>query len=68
MTQTVREMKIDVAIIADPYIMLNTQVWVTYTTGEAVIWSCNIRSFGDQPDTKHSGFVRAKLGNVNLPT
>ena len=66
LTQTVREMKIDVAIIADPYIRLNTQAWVTDTTGKAVIWSCNNRSFEDQPDTKHSGFVRAKLGNVNF--
>ena len=41
LTQTVREMKIDVAIIADPYIRLNTQAWVTDNTGKAVIWSCN---------------------------
>ena len=66
LTQTVREMKIDVAIIADPYIRLNTQAWVTDNTGKAVIWSCNNRSFEDQPDTKHSGFVRAKLGNLNF--
>ena len=37
LTQTVREMKIDVAIIADPYIRLNMQAWVTDNTGKAVI-------------------------------
>ena len=63
---THREMKIDVAIIVDPYIRLNTEAWVTETTGKAVIWSCNNRSFEDQPDTKHSDFVREKLGNVNF--
>ena len=66
LTQTVRDMKIDVAIIADPYTKSNTQAWVTDATGKAVIWSCSNRSFEDQPDTNHRGFVRAKLGNVNF--
>ena len=44
LTQTVRDMKIDVAIIADPYTKSNTQVWVTDVTGKAVISSCSGRS------------------------
>ena len=39
---------------------------MTDFTGKAVIWSCSNRSFEDQPETNHRGFVKAKLENVNF--
>ena len=39
LTQTVRDREIDLVIIADPYTRLNTQAWVTDTTGITAIWS-----------------------------
>ena len=47
LTQMVRDMKIDMAIIADPYIKSNSQAWVTDATGKAVTWSCSNSSFED---------------------
>lgn len=66
MTQLVREMKIDLVIIADPYIRPKTQAWITDVTGKAAVWSCNGRPFEDQPDSTQRGFVRVKLGGVHF--
>ena len=66
LTQSARELKIDVAIIADPYKQLSTQTWVSDATGKAVIWSCRNRPFEDSTDCTQKGFVRAKLGNVHF--
>lgn len=66
LTQLVREMKIDLVIIADPYTRPKTQAWITDVTRKAAIWSCNRRPFEDQPDSTQRGFVRAKLGGVHF--
>lgn len=66
LTQTVREMKTDLVIIADPYTRPKTQAWVTDATGKAAIWSCRGRTFEDQVDSTQRWFVRAKLGNVHF--
>ncbi|XP_046671179.1 uncharacterized protein LOC124361184 [Homalodisca vitripennis] len=66
LTQTVIEMKIDLAIFADPYTRLKTQAWVTDATGKAAIWSCRNRTFEDQVDSTQRWFIRAKLGNVHF--
>ena len=66
LSQTVREMKTDLVIIADPYTRPKTQAWVTDATGKAAIWSCRGRTFEDQVDSTQRWFVRAKLGNVHF--
>ena len=66
LTQTVRDREIDLVIIADPYTRLNTQAWVTDATGITAIWSCKNRPFEDQLDITQKGFVKVKVGNVNL--
>ncbi|ESN96734.1 hypothetical protein HELRODRAFT_163839 [Helobdella robusta] len=38
--QTVRELKVDLAIISEPYKHLNTQPWEMDSIAGAVIWSC----------------------------
>lgn len=64
LTQSVREKYIDMAIIADPYRRLNTQIWVTDATEKTVIWSSGNRSFEEEPNVTQKGCVRANLGKV----
>ena len=62
--QTVRDWKIDLVGITDPYKTLRTNQWASDATGKAAIWSCGKLLFQDNIDSTKKGFVRAKLGNV----
>ena len=64
--QTVRDWKIDIVIITDPYKPLITNQWASDATGKAAIWSCGELLFQDNIDSIKKGFVRAKLGNVHF--
>ena len=62
--QTVRDWKIDVVIIIDPYIPQRTNQWASDATGKAAIWSCGKLLVQDNIDSTQKDFVRIKLGNV----
>lgn len=64
--QTVREWKIDVAILVDPYKAGVTHPWVTDVTGEVAIWPSGNLPFQDIADCSQRGFVRVKLGGIHF--
>ena len=64
--QTVRDWKIDLVVITDPYKPLRTNKWVSDATGKAAIWFCGELLFQGNIDSIRKGFVRAKLGNVHF--
>jgi hypothetical protein len=43
--QTVRELKVDVAILCEQYKNMNETVWVSDTSGKAAIWVCGKHAF-----------------------
>ncbi|XP_015121780.1 uncharacterized protein LOC107044425 [Diachasma alloeum] len=64
--QTVRELKIDLVIISEPYRSLDTQLWETDKSRKAVIWSCGKYPFQDVAMTGEAGFVVLKLGGIHF--
>ena len=64
--QAVRDEKIDLVVITDPYKPLRTNQWASDAIGKAAIWSCGELLFQDKIDSTKKGFVRAKLGNVHF--
>ncbi|XP_060665439.1 uncharacterized protein LOC132797704 [Drosophila nasuta] len=61
--QTVRELKVDAALLSEPYKRIHSPKYVENTEGKASIWVCGL----EQPqltDVRSSrGFVRARWGN-----
>ena len=64
LTQTVRELKLDLVIISEPYRHLDTQQWVTDASTRAVIWSCGRYPFQGSVNCGEAGFVVAKLDGI----
>lgn len=64
LSQMVRDNGADVAIIAEPYRIPQSPVWVADETGKAAIWACGV--FPLQEVARHSGFVRAKVNGVHF--
>lgn len=64
LTQTVRDMKIDVAIISEPYRRFDIGArWVTDSPAKAGIWACGNHALFDSIENV-SGFVRAKTAGI----
>ncbi|ESN92784.1 hypothetical protein HELRODRAFT_164897 [Helobdella robusta] len=61
--QTVRELKVDLAIVSEPYKHLNTQPWETDRTVGAVIWSCSKLLFQNVINTE-ACFVATKVEDI----
>ena len=66
MMQTLRDWKIDLVVITDPYKPLRTNQWASDATGKAAIWSCGELLFHENINSTKKGFVRAKLENVHF--
>ena len=64
--QMVRDWKIDVVIMTDPYKPMRTNQWASDATEKAAIWSYGKLLFQDNIDSTQKGFMRAKLGNVHF--
>ncbi|XP_070140462.1 uncharacterized protein [Drosophila kikkawai] len=66
LSQTVRELGSEVAVLSEPYRVGSSRDWATDRSGKAVLWLCG----ADAPelrDTKAAeGFVRANIGGIWL--
>lgn len=61
--QSVRELKVDLAIISEPYENVDTPNWTNDTTGTSAIWSVNRQLLRDEMTTE-CGFVRATVSGI----
>lgn len=66
LTQRVRELDIDVAMLCEQHADLETQPWVSDNTKKAAIWACGRLPFEQLPSDPTTWFVRAKIGGVHL--
>ncbi|XP_070068041.1 uncharacterized protein [Drosophila takahashii] len=64
LTQTIVELRIDVAILSEPHRTIRSNTWVADPTEKAAIWSCgqNTRHFSGVKAAK--GYVRTKLNDL----
>ncbi|XP_068626427.1 uncharacterized protein [Battus philenor] len=61
--QVVRELKLDIVLISEPYKHISSLNWITDKEGKAVIWACGTKPLqGNQ--NNGSGFVRAKFNGI----
>mgnify|MGYP006391928501 CR=1 FL=1 len=63
-TQTVRELKIDLAVVSEPYPHLYNQAWYMDASNKAVIWSCGNLPFEGDVSNEEAGFVGAQLKGI----
>ena len=66
LSQTIREMDIDVAIICEQYKNISHGVWEKDDTGKAAIWSCGNFAFQESMRTPVKGFVRVKIEGIYI--
>lgn len=64
--QSVRELELDLVLIAEPYKHLSTQPWESDSTTKAVIWSCGKLSFQNAVDNRNAGFVAASVESIRF--
>ena len=67
LTQTVREMDIDVAILSEPY--RNTadpRSWTSDASGRATVWACGRRFVQERPSTPPAGFSWARVDGIYI--
>ncbi|KAL7736937.1 hypothetical protein ACLKA6_008802 [Drosophila palustris] len=64
LSQTVREERIDVAILSEPYVRKHEGQWQQSTDGKAAIWSCGQPPCQLTQRLSRNGYVRAKCGNT----
>ncbi|KAL7725636.1 hypothetical protein ACLKA6_005695 [Drosophila palustris] len=64
LSQTVREERIDVAILSEPYVEKHEGQWHQSTDGKAAMWSCGQPPCQLTQRLFRNGFVRAKCGNT----
>lgn len=66
LTQRVRELGVDVAMLCEQHTDLETQPWISDTTKKAAIWACGRLPFEQLPTNPTRWYVRAKIGGVHL--
>ncbi|XP_050684665.1 uncharacterized protein LOC126979411 [Leptidea sinapis] len=66
LTQTARELKIDVVHISEPYKKLNIGTWISDKYNQAAIWVCSMQSIQNLAYQPTVGFARAKVGGIHL--
>ncbi|XP_056630743.1 uncharacterized protein LOC130441197 [Diorhabda sublineata] len=62
--QTVRELELDLVLIAEPYKHLSP--WESDSTSKAVIWSCGKLPFQNAVDNNNAGFVAASVEGIRF--
>lgn len=66
LSQTIREMDIDIAIICEQYKNLFSGVWEKDNTGKSAIWACGNIAFQESMKNPEDGFVRVKMEGVYI--
>ncbi|KAH8391459.1 hypothetical protein KR215_010211, partial [Drosophila sulfurigaster] len=61
--QTVRELKVDAALLSEPYKRIQSPKYVEDTEGKASIWVCGLEQPQLTEVRSSRGFVRARWGN-----
>lgn len=64
--QSIVELKIDVAIIAEPYKVPENNLWLTDRTGKAAVWACGKFPFQRSIVSNEEGFLVTKINGVIL--
>ncbi|XP_070064922.1 uncharacterized protein [Drosophila virilis] len=64
LTQSIREINTDVAIICEPYKPIAGSGWVASKCGKAAIWS--LKSPVQEVRAANDGFVRAKINGITV--
>lgn len=64
--QSVRELELDLVLIAEPYKHLSTQPWESDSTSKAVIWSCGKLPFQNAVDNSNAGFVAVSVEGIRF--
>ncbi|XP_068990439.1 uncharacterized protein [Neodiprion pinetum] len=64
--QTVRELELDLVLIAEPYKHLSTLPWESDSTNKAVIWSCDRLPFQKAVNNREAGFVAAWVDGIRF--
>ncbi|XP_015509714.2 uncharacterized protein LOC107216897 [Neodiprion lecontei] len=64
--QTVRQLQLDLVLIAEPYRHLNNQPWESDSTTKAVIWSCGKFPFQSVVSNNSNGFVAASVNGIRF--
>lgn len=66
LSQTTRELNIDVAILSEPHSNGNSGTWTADTSGKAAIWSCGRSPLQICQHTQANGFVRAEVNGTHI--
>ncbi|GBP21526.1 hypothetical protein EVAR_12127_1 [Eumeta japonica] len=64
--QTVRDLKLDLVLISEPYKHLNDQPWETNRTSKTVISSCGKLPFQSIVNNKSAGFIAASVDGIYI--
>lgn len=65
LTQSIREKRVDLAMISEPFRIPQNGKWISDRSRKATIWSCGSCAFQDTA-IQFNGFVRAKIKGVNF--
>lgn len=64
--QTVREQKVDVAVLSEPYRRKHQGVWAEDNTGGSALWVCGARALQLSNIRSNDGYVRATIGGTTV--
>lgn len=64
LTQTISELKIDIAIISEQYKDLEKNVWEKDLSGRAAVWACGTLAIEEGMKHPREGFSRIKIGGI----
>lgn len=65
LSQMIREKKLDLVLISEPYKNLTTSTWITDISKKTAIWTCSSMAF-QEVNTNFNGFVRAKVNGIHF--
>jgi len=66
LSQSVRELQVDIAILCEQYRNIEGNSWVTNCTGKAAICSCGKRPFQEIPKNQEAGFTTVKIDGIYI--
>lgn len=66
LTQTIRELNTDVAIISEQYRNIDSQAWERDSTGRAAVWACGGLPLECRIGECKSGFVWARVAGIYI--
>lgn len=61
--QTVRERKVDIVLLSEPYKNMQNSDWISDRSRKATIWTCGNLAF-QNTNAQHTGFARAKIQGI----